>query len=124
MYIKYQLEDGSILLVESAETDAGVVKASAFSEKLQEAQHSFDQALESAKCSAMMLRKQFEASLADEVEIAFGLKATGEIGNNMFAVGKASVEANYVVTLKWKKKEDGKEKGIQTVRRRRQIRKR
>jgi len=39
---------------------------------------------------------------ADEVEVQFGLKATREFGNNMFAVGKAGVEANYEVTLKWK----------------------
>jgi len=32
----------------------------------------------------------------DKVEVAFGLKATGEVGN--FAVAKAGAEANYTVT--------------------------
>jgi hypothetical protein len=34
-----------------------------------------------------------------EVEVTFGLKATGEIGN--IAVGKAGAEANIQVRLKW-----------------------
>jgi hypothetical protein len=37
-----------------------------------------------------------------EVEIAFGLKATGEIGN--IAVGKTGAETNYNVKLIWKSK--------------------
>jgi len=35
------------------------------------------------------------------VEVKFGLKATGEAGNYLFAIGKVGVEANYEVTLKW-----------------------
>lgn len=35
-----------------------------------------------------------------EVEITFGLKATGEVGN--IAVGKAGGEVNYTVKLSWK----------------------
>ena len=34
-----------------------------------------------------------------EVEVAFGLKATGEVGN--FAIAKVSAEANFEVRLKW-----------------------
>lgn len=105
MFIKYQLEDGAVLWVESAESEGGVVRASAIGDKFQEAQQNFEQALESAKQSALTLRKQFEAAQADEVTVTFGLKATGELGGNIFAVGKAGVEANYTVTLKWKKKD-------------------
>lgn len=35
-----------------------------------------------------------------EIEITFGLKAIGEVGN--MAVGKAGGEANYIVKLTWK----------------------
>jgi hypothetical protein len=37
----------------------------------------------------------------DEVEVTFGLKATGEVGS--FAVAKANAEANYKVKLTWKR---------------------
>jgi Trypsin-co-occurring domain 1 len=41
-----------------------------------------------------------------EIEITFGLKATGEAGN--IAVGKAGTEANYNVKLTWKNSTNGK----------------
>ena len=40
----------------------------------------------------------------DEMEVTFGLKAAGELGN--FAVAKASAEANYAVKMTWKREED------------------
>jgi hypothetical protein len=43
------------------------------------------------------------AESPDEVEITFGLKASGEFGT--FAIAKANAEANYTVKLKWKKTE-------------------
>lgn len=55
------------------------------------------------RISALQIRKKLHDVAADEVEVKFGLKATSEAGGNMFAVGKVGVEANYEVTLKWKK---------------------
>jgi hypothetical protein len=37
------------------------------------------------------------------VEVTFGLKASGEVGG--FLVARATMDANYAVTLKWKQKE-------------------
>lgn len=105
MFIKYLLEDGSELWVESPDSEDGIINAS-IGDKFLDAQQEFSRALDSAKSSAITLRKKFEDALADEVEVTFGLKATGEVGNYIFAVGKAGVEANYTVTLKWKKKEE------------------
>lgn len=101
-FIKYILEDGSELLIESAGDETGVVRAG-IDKKIEQAKQSFDAALDSVRISALQIRKKFHDVQADEVEVKFGLKATGEIGNNMFAVGKAGIEANYEVTLKWKK---------------------
>jgi hypothetical protein len=42
----------------------------------------------------------------DEVEVTFGLKATGELGN--FAVAKAGAEASYTITLTWKREAEQK----------------
>jgi hypothetical protein len=101
-FIRYTLEDGSELLIEATGSEGGVVRAG-ISEKIEIAKTSFDAALDSVRLSALQIRKKLHDVQADEVEVKFGLKATGEIGNNMFAVGKAGVEANYEVTLKWKK---------------------
>ena len=101
-FIRYTLEDGSELLIEATGSEGGVVRAG-LGEKIETAKTSFDAAFDSVRLSALQIRKKLHDVQADEVEVKFGLKATGEIGNNMFAVGKAGVEANYEVTLKWKK---------------------
>ena len=100
--IRYTLEDGSELLIEATGSEGGVVRAG-ISEKIETAKTSFDAALDAVRLSALQIRRKLHDVQADEVEVKFGLKATGEIGNNMFAVGKAGLEANYEVTLKWKK---------------------
>ncbi|MFN8414559.1 MAG: CU044_2847 family protein [Anaerolineales bacterium] len=107
-YREYILEDGTVLQIEipSDEVSGGVVKASRGSdktigEKIGDAIN-LEKALEGAKRSIVSFQKAFEDAKADEVEIKFGLKATGELGN--FAVAKTGVEANYEVTLKWVKK--------------------
>jgi hypothetical protein len=101
-FIRYSLEDGSELLIEAAGSESGVVRAG-IGEKIEIAKTSFDAALDSVRLSALQIRKKLHDVQADEVEIKFGLKATGEIGNNLLAISKAGVEANYEVTLKWKK---------------------
>jgi Trypsin-co-occurring domain 1 len=40
------------------------------------------------------------APVPEEVEVAFGVNATGEIGN--IAVGKGSSQANFTVRVKWR----------------------
>lgn len=118
--IKYKLEDGSELLIEMIGSEGGIVKAG-LGEKIEQAQQTFDQALDSVRVSALQIRKKLHDVQADEVEVKFGLKATGEMGGNMFAVGKVGVEANYEVTLKWSKNPlpDEIQDRIQAIRRRR-----
>lgn len=101
-FIEYKLDDGTTLLVETTEDQPpGVTKASR--DKLGNAIVSVNQKFEAAfsgvKKSAAILRQQLEELQADEVEVTFGLKATGEAGN--FAIGQVGVEANYTVKLKW-----------------------
>ena len=97
-FIRYTLEDGSELLIEATGSEGGVVRAG-ISEKIETAKTSLD----AVRFYVLQIRRKLHDVQADEVEVKFGLKATGEIGNNMFAVGKAGIEANYEVTLKWKK---------------------
>lgn len=101
-FIEYQLEDGTTILVETPEPKTGgVTKASRdpLGNAIVSANKKFEAAFDSVKKSAVIVRRQLEDLRADEVEVVFGLKATGEAGN--FAIGQVGVEANYTVTLKW-----------------------
>jgi TusA-related sulfurtransferase len=105
-YIEYQLEDGTIILVETDERQAGGTIQKASRDKVGNVIASVNQKFENAfagvKKSAVVLRKQLEEMRADEVEVTFNLKATGEAGN--FAIGRIGAEANYTVKLKWSNK--------------------
>ena len=102
-YIEYELDDGSKLLVEINEPEGGVRKAARGDGNIIiKAEATFHAALASIKRSAAELRQGLNELKADEVEVKFGLKTTGELGN--FAIGKVGVEANYEVTLKWSNK--------------------
>ena len=102
-YVPYDLDDGSTLLIEIPEDLSSVVKAAREhgTPPLLENKLRFGEALSAARKSAVELRKALAEARADEVEVEFGLKATGELGN--FAIAKAGVEANYRVTMTWKK---------------------
>jgi len=123
-YIKYQTADGGTVLVEvegeaeGAIPKGGVVRAGRVGEAVQDAveevQTRFEDAMEVVRRNAQTIIGKVKEGLTDppdEVEVTFGLKATGELGN--FAVAKASAEANYTVKMTWKREQKGKEKGRQ-----------
>ena len=104
-YIEYELEDGSKFLVEVKEPeDGGVVKASNRPDKdgnvILKAGKKFGEALEGVQAQAKEFIAKLKPTEADEIEVKFSLKSTGELGN--FAVGSVGVEAAYEVTLKGK----------------------
>jgi hypothetical protein len=115
-YVEFTTEDGATILVETAEEETyqpGVVKAG-LKEKAQEAvsqaKTSFEDGLEVIRHNADAFIKKVRGlpDPPDKVEVTFGLKATGELGN--FAVAKAGAEASYTVTLKWKRETGRKAK--------------
>jgi hypothetical protein len=113
-YLRFTAPDGGAILVEvegveTGPTPGGVVKAG-LKDRAQgavaEAQDAFEAALQRAirfNAGAMIEAVDALDHRPDEVELAFGLKATGEAGN--FAVAKAGGEANYAVKLTWKQGE-------------------
>jgi len=113
-YIQFTTEDGATILVETAEKETiqpGVVKAGLkdkTEQAIAEAKASFENGLEIVRHSASAFIKKVRGlpDPPDEVEMTFGLKATGEVGN--FAVAKAGAEANYTVKLTWKREEEDK----------------
>lgn len=123
-YIQFQTEDDCTILIEvdeplletqPAKQDYGPREVESSLEKIKEkvedtiivSQETFDQALDVVKSNARsFIRKikELEVDKPDEVQMSFGLKATGELGGT-FVVAKAGIEASYTVTLTWKKEE-------------------
>jgi hypothetical protein len=110
-YIQFTAADGSTLLVEVDESEIsaqrGVQKAGireATGKTIAVAQNTFEQAIKQAithNAQTFLEAVLGLSILPNEAEVSFGLKMTGEFGN--VAVAKAGGEANYTVTLTWKR---------------------
>jgi len=109
-YIEFPTEDGDTILIEIDEDaelmpeemiKAGLGKRAQVA--ITRVQTTFEDALEVVRRNADAFIKKMRTlhDSPDEVEVAFGLKATGELGN--FAVAKTGAEANYTVKLTWKR---------------------
>jgi hypothetical protein len=117
-YIQYPTADGGIVLVEIEDAEetaipkGGVVPASRISGQaqaaVQEVGTKFEDALGVVRRNAQAVINKVKglSDPPDEVEVTFGLKATGELGN--FAVAKAGAEANYTIKMTWKREEKSK----------------
>jgi len=105
-YIEFKLPDGSNVVMESDEPGSGVVKATrGIGDVTKQATETFDQAADNARKAALVILEKMRGlhDSPDEVEVTFGLKASGELGS--LVIAKASVEASYSVKLVWKKEE-------------------
>ncbi len=108
-YIQFTTSDGSTVLVEVEEEEVspprGVVKAGVadkVKETVAQAQATLEGSLErvvrhNAETFIEAVRKL--SLKPDEMEVTFGLKATGEVGN--WAIAKGGTEMNFEVKLTW-----------------------
>ena len=118
-YVKYQTADGGVLLVEvegeapATAPQGGVVKASrvgdAVQDTVQEVQIKIEDAVDVVQRGAQTIIDKVKglSDPPDEIEVTFGLKAAGELGN--FAIAKASAEANYTVKMTWQREQKGED---------------
>lgn len=104
--IEFPLEDGTSILVEvdEPETESGIVKASRGGDAIAKAHQTFEAAMDKVKpaASAIIAKLRSLHDAPDEVEVQFGLKLSADSGA---FIASAGFEANYTVTLKWKKEE-------------------
>ena len=102
--IEFPLEDGGSIVVEVDEPapEGGVVRAARPGEIAATAGQTFEAALERIKPAAgtIIAKLRGLSDAPDEVLVEFGLKLSAEAG---VFVAAAGVEANYKVTLKWKR---------------------
>jgi len=111
-YVEFPLEDGGSILIETPDQQeklqSGFVKGAqteAARETALQAGRTFDASVENVRKAAELLVSKLRtiSSPPDEMTVSFGLKASGDLGN--LAIGKVGAEANYAVTLKWKKED-------------------
>jgi hypothetical protein len=100
--VEFPLESGDSVLVEVNEPDNSDDRISIRDELTHKAQQTFEAALERVKpvASAIMTKVRSLNEPADEVEVKFGLKMSAELGA---IVASGTAEANYEITLKWKR---------------------
>ena len=106
--IEFPLEDGGAILVEvdEPEPQGGVMRAARPGEIVAKAGQTFEAALERIKPAAGTIIAKLRGlhDPPDEVEVEFGLKMSAEAGA---VIATAGAEANYKVTLKWKRETKG-----------------
>ena len=107
-FVAFKLNDGSSIVVEvdEPETVGGTVRAARSpKDLLDEAKCSFDDALEKIQTATenaiMKLRNLTQKP--DEITMEFGFNFSAEFGA---IIAKASADANYKVTLNWKRTEE------------------
>lgn len=103
--VEFPLQDGGSILVEVEEPEKeGIVRAGRGNEVVQKIQYTFEEALSSIKPAAETIIDNLRnLRLApDEINVEFGLKLSAEAGA-FFA--SASTEANFAITLSWKRPE-------------------
>lgn len=102
-YVEYTMNDGTKVLIEADMTSEYAVKAADLGgNAIIPSGKSLEEALGAAKKMVSALWHELTDLDADETEVTYGIKTTGEAG--LFAVCKLGVEANYTIKLKWSKK--------------------
>ncbi len=111
-YLKFELNDGTIVYIESAETPkgaSGLIPGGRGEHVNEQGAISFDKSVDGIRKMAAALIENLRSGFAeqpDEVSVSFGLKASADVGN--LVVSRGGMEANYNVSLRWRedKKED------------------
>ena len=103
--VEFPLEGGSSILVEVDEPQAeGVVRAARPGEIAERAVETFETALKKIQPAAVAIINQLRkvSDPPDQVNVEFGVKLSAGAGA---VIASAGAEANYKVTLSWKRRE-------------------
>lgn len=104
--IAFPLQDGTDVVVEvnDMESRGGITRGSRPTETIEKANTTFEEALSKVKPAAESVINTLRSLTvpADETTVQFGLKLDAAAG---VVIASASVEANYTITMTWKRKE-------------------
>lgn len=105
-FVEFSLEDGGVILVEvEVPEEPGMVPvARTPKEMTQRAGQTFEAALDKIRPAAQAVIAKLRAlhDPPDQITVEFGLKLSAEAGA---IIAAATTEANYKVTLTWKREE-------------------
>jgi hypothetical protein len=96
-YFPFELDDGTTVLVQVA---AQAPTRGSISEVIGAGRKRFADAIRVVKPLCVQIQRELQTLECDETEVAFSLVTTGEFD---FAVAKLGAEANFQITLTWKK---------------------
>ena len=85
--------------------DSGVGRTGLSEKVASTAQATLTQAFDIIRTTAQAFMAELKGAteLPDEMELSFGVKASGDVGN--FVIAKATAEANFSVKMKWTSKQ-------------------
>ena len=108
-YVKFELDDGTIIYVETTETpkgSSGLIPGKG-AEHAEQAAVSFDQSVDAIRKMASSMIQNIRSGFVEqpsEIAVNFGLKASADLGT--LVVARGGVEANYNVSLRWHRDKD------------------
>ena len=106
-YLKFELDDGTIVYIESAEIPKGASGLIPGTPHVtDQSAISFGKSVETIRKMAVALIDNLRSGFAeqpDEISVSFGLKASADVGN--LVVSRGGMEANYNVSLRWREDE-------------------
>jgi hypothetical protein len=117
-YVKFELKDGTIVYIESAESpkvSSGLLPRSG-EQAAEPAVVPFEKAVDGIRKMAAAMAENLRGEAGEEpaeISVSFGLRASADLGN--LVVSRGGLEANYNVSIRWRKdqetdaKEDKKE---------------
>ncbi len=110
-YVKFELDDGTVVYVETTDTPKGASGLiPGMREHAEQEAVSFDQSVSTIRKMAAALMQNIRSGFEeqpDEVGVNFGIKASGELGS--LVVARGGMEANFSVSLRWRTKDKEKE---------------
>jgi hypothetical protein len=107
-YVKFQLEDGTIIYIESTDIpkgSSGLIPSGR--DHVEQATTSFDKSVESIRKMSTTLVDNLRSGFTEqpeEVAISFGIKASADLSN--LVISRGGGEANFNVSLRWRHKDE------------------
>jgi hypothetical protein len=106
-FLKFELEDGTIVFVETAEpqkSSGGLIPTSHNDNLAEQSPLAFEKSFSPVQKMAASIMKNLHNGFEiepDEVSISFGVKASTEVSNLM--ISRGGEDNNFDITLRWRK---------------------